>query len=74
MLEKSHGYSQEQRVWDKACEDLFTKFLNSDKHGDPATMTDEEGWNMKREYWLNYCLRCFGDKGDVEDITEGPYC
>ena len=23
------------------------------------------------EYWLNFQSRCFGDKGDVEDITEG---
>ena len=22
--------------------------------------------------WLNSSVRCFGDKGDVEDITEGP--
>lgn len=28
---------------------------------------------MVREHWLNEFLRCFGDKGDVEDITEGPY-
>lgn len=23
------------------------------------------------ERWLNHLSRCFGDKGDVEDITEG---
>ena len=23
--------------------------------------------------WLNHATRCFGDKGDVEDITEGPF-
>lgn len=28
---------------------------------------------MVRESWLNHFLRCFGDKGDVEDITEGSY-
>lgn len=27
------------------------------------------------EHWLNCEIRCFGDKGDVEDITEGgPPC
>lgn len=25
------------------------------------------------ERWLNYQSRCFGDKGDVEDITEGSF-
>lgn len=25
------------------------------------------------ERWLNHQSRCFGDKGDVEDITEGPF-
>lgn len=33
----------------------------------------EELWDAVRVYWLNDYLRCFGDKGDVEDITEGPY-
>ena len=23
------------------------------------------------DHWLNLKSRCFGDKGDVEDITEG---
>ena len=23
------------------------------------------------DHWLNLKTRCFGDKGDVEDITEG---
>lgn len=36
-------------------------------------------FNMKRspedpERWLNHQSRCFGDKGDVEDITEGSSC
>lgn len=27
--------------------------------------------DLELECWLNCESRCFGDKGDVEDITEG---
>ena len=27
--------------------------------------------DLELERWLNLKCRCFGDKGDVEDITEG---
>ena len=32
---------------------------------------DEEAWDTELGHWLNCESRCFGDKGDVEDITEG---
>ena len=31
----------------------------------------EDGWHDELGHWLNLDARCFGDKGDVEDITEG---
>lgn len=33
--------------------------------------TIEEGNSSWGAHWLNGTFRCFGDKGDVEDITEG---
>lgn len=30
-----------------------------------------DAWNTTLGHWLNIDARCFGDKGDVEDITEG---
>ena len=30
-----------------------------------------DAWESELGHWLNSELRCFGDKGDVEDITEG---
>lgn len=30
-----------------------------------------DAWKSELGNWLNAELRCFGDKGDVEDITEG---
>ena len=35
-----------------------------------ATLLDEQNLAEFR-HWLNVKCRCFGDKGDVEDITEG---
>ena len=35
-----------------------------------ATFLDQHSF-AKIERWLNAECRCFGDKGDVEDITEG---
>ena len=37
-----------------------------------ATLLDEQSL-ADFEHWLNVECRCFGDKGDVEDITEGQY-
>lgn len=34
-------------------------------------LTPEEALNTDLGRWLNSQCRCFGDKGDVEDITEG---
>lgn len=31
----------------------------------------EEAWFTEYGHWLKPGIRCFGDKGDVEDITEG---
>jgi hypothetical protein len=31
----------------------------------------EEAWLAEYGHWLKPGIRCFGDKGDVEDITEG---
>ena len=36
-----------------------------------ATFFDEQN-SADFERWLKVECRCFGDKGDVEDITEGP--
>ena len=33
----------------------------------------DEAWNSELGQWLNVESRCFGDKGDVEDITEGEH-
>ena len=35
-----------------------------------ATFLDEQSF-LELGRWLNVECRCFGDKGDVEDITEG---
>ena len=35
-----------------------------------ATLLDEQTL-AEFGHWLNVECRCFGDKGDVEDITEG---
>lgn len=35
-----------------------------------ATFLDEQSF-AEFGRWLNVECRCFGDKGDVEDITEG---
>ena len=35
-----------------------------------ATLLDEQNL-AEFGHWLNVECRCFGDKGDVEDITEG---
>lgn len=35
-----------------------------------ATFLDEQS-SLELGRWLNVECRCFGDKGDVEDITEG---
>lgn len=34
-------------------------------------LTIDEARVTDLSHWLNYESRCFGDKGDVEDITEG---
>lgn len=34
-------------------------------------ITPDEARATGLEHWLNSQSRCFGDKGDVEDITEG---
>ena len=34
-------------------------------------LLEEQAWKTKLEHWLRFDTRCFGDKGDVEDITEG---
>lgn len=31
----------------------------------------DEAFNASLGQWLSFRSRCFGDKGDVEDITEG---
>lgn len=31
----------------------------------------DEGFDPELRHWLTCESRCFGDKGDVEDITEG---
>lgn len=31
----------------------------------------DEAKDLELDHWLNCETRCFGDKGDVEDITEG---
>lgn len=36
---------------------------------DELTINEARGTDLK--HWLNAQSRCFGDKGDVEDITEG---
>ena len=36
-------------------------------------LSDEEAWDTGLAHWLSCDSRCFGDKGDVEDITEGWY-
>ena len=35
-------------------------------------LSPDEAGDCECSRWLNFELRCFGDKGDVEDITEGP--
>ena len=32
-----------------------------------------EAWRTELGHWLKAESRCFGDKGDVEDITEGSH-
>ena len=39
-------------------------------HAMEATIFDERNF-AEFGRWLNVECRCFGDKGDVEDITEG---
>lgn len=34
-------------------------------------ITPDEARAIGLGHWLNSQSRCFGDKGDVEDITEG---
>ena len=34
-------------------------------------LTINEACETGLKHWLNAQSRCFGDKGDVEDITEG---
>lgn len=34
-------------------------------------ITPDEARATGLDHWLNSQSRCFGDKGDVEDITEG---
>lgn len=34
-------------------------------------LTSDEAHATGLEHWLKTKSRCFGDKGDVEDITEG---
>lgn len=34
-------------------------------------LTVDEALATGLGHWLNLYSRCFGDKGDVEDITEG---
>jgi hypothetical protein len=34
-------------------------------------LANKEAWDSELGHWLNSKSRCFGDKGDVEDITEG---
>ena len=36
-------------------------------------LPDEEAWDTELDHWLSCESRCFGDKGDVEDITEGQW-
>ena len=36
-------------------------------------LTVDEAWKSELGQWLNVESRCFGDKGDVEDITEGEH-
>lgn len=33
----------------------------------------DKAWTSELGQWLNVESRCFGDKGDVEDITEGEH-
>lgn len=36
-----------------------------------VALEEVEAYKAEWGHWLNCETRCFGDKGDVEDITEG---
>ena len=58
ILQANHGFVQ--HLMDlQMFGDLSIQAVLDDSH-------DAEG-----SQWLNCSVRCFGDKGDVEDITEG---
>ena len=40
-------------------------------HANMEDLDPEEAEESELGHWLNAVYRCFGDKGDVEDITEG---
>lgn len=40
-------------------------------YGNMEELDPEEAGDSELGHWLNAVYRCFGDKGDVEDITEG---
>ena len=49
---------------------LTTKYLRSLSMMTEVTLFNKAN-NPELDHWLSPKSRCFGDKGDVEDITEG---